>query len=113
MSFAENRLDNTETLIRKLLRVRIVSFMIVGGIGYIINIGIYYPLTIIFKEQVVFLGQQFYLPPYLISSIVAITSNYYLNRLLTFKDSEEKTFGMLKYISAYLISLPIEVVLFS
>jgi dolichol-phosphate mannosyltransferase len=101
--------DATDSLLKRLLRIRVLSFMLVGGIGYIVNMGVYYPLTIIFRSNLTFLGQQFYLPPYLISSLIAITSNYYLNRLLTFRDVEEMNMGMFKYVSTYLISLPIEV----
>ncbi len=51
-----------------LYRYRILSFMFVGGIGYFVNMAVYYPLTLWFKDKVLFLGQEFYLPPFLISS---------------------------------------------
>ncbi len=94
-----------------LYRYRILSFMLVGGIGYFVNMVVYYPLTLWFKEKVLFLGQEFYLPPFLISSFIAITSNFYLNRLSTFKDYKEKDFGYVKYLTTCSASLPIEMVL--
>jgi putative flippase GtrA len=102
--------DRVVFFFKRILRIRILNFMFVGGIGYIVNMGFYYPLTHIFKDQATFLGQEFYLPPYFISSIIAITCNYYLNRIITFKDSKEAKLGMLKYMSTYLFSLPIEVI---
>jgi dolichol-phosphate mannosyltransferase len=90
---------------------RILPFMIVGGIGYIVNMAVYYPLTLLFKETVTFLGQEFYLPPFIISSYVAITSNYLLNKLFTFKGYQEKKAGYLKYLATCSASLPVEMVL--
>lgn len=43
-------------------KFQILNFMLVGGIGYAINMLIYWPLTLVFKNEVSFLGQQFYLP---------------------------------------------------
>ncbi len=97
--------------IRSLLRVRLINFMIVGGIGYVINMGIYYPLTLVCRDQVTFLGQQIYLPPFLISSGIAITSNYYLNQKFTFGDSRERSLGIVKYMGTYWLSLPIEMLI--
>ncbi len=94
-----------------LYRWRILNFMIVGGIGYFVNMAVYYPLTLWFKETVTFLGQEFYLPPFLVSSYIAITSNYTLNKLSTFRDYQEKKLGYAKYLTTCSASLPIEMVL--
>jgi putative flippase GtrA len=91
-------------------RYRVLNFMVVGGIGYIINIAIYYPLTLLFQHTVTFLGQQFYLPPYLVSSFAAISSNYYLNKISTFRDCQEKSLGYVKYLTTCSVSLPVEMV---
>jgi putative flippase GtrA len=99
------------SLLRKLLQVRLVNFMIVGSIGYFINMGIYYPLTLVFQNQVTFLSRQFYLPLFLISSGLAITSNYFLNRRFTFGDSRERSLGIVKYMGTYWVSLPVEMLL--
>ena len=85
--------------------------MIVGGIGYFINMVVYYPLTLWFKETVAFFGQEFYLPPFIISSYIAITSNYLLNRKFTFKGYQEKKLGYVKYLTTCSASLPIELAL--
>jgi len=90
---------------------RMLPFMIVGGIGYFVNMAVYYPLTLWFKETVTFLGQEFYLPPFLVSSFIAITSNYILNKRFTFGDYKVKTAGYVKYLATCSASLPIEMAL--
>lgn len=90
---------------------RMLPFMIVGGIGYFVNMAVYYPLTLWFKETVTFLGQEFYLPPFVVSSYIAITSNYLLNRMFTFKGYQEKKLGYVRYLTTCSASLPIEMVL--
>jgi dolichol-phosphate mannosyltransferase len=90
---------------------RMLSFMLVGGIGYIVNMAVYYPLTLWFQKTVTFLGQEFYLPPFLVSSFIAITSNYILNKRFTFGDYQEKKLGYIKYLTTCSASLPIEMVL--
>jgi dolichol-phosphate mannosyltransferase len=90
---------------------RMLPFMIVGSIGYIVNMVVYYPLTLWFQKTVTFLGQEFYLPPFLVSSFIAITSNYILNKRFTFGDYQEKKLGYIKYLTTCSASLPIEMVL--
>lgn len=92
-------------------RWRMLPFMLVGGIGYFVNMAVYYPLTLWFKDMVTFLGQEFYLPPFLVSSYIAITSNYLLNRKFTFKGYQEKKAGYVKYLATCSASLPIEMIL--
>ena len=77
-------------------KYQILNFMIVGGIGYAINMLTYWPLTLAFKNEVNFLGQHFYLPPFVISSLLAITSNYILNKVWTFKGWTENRLGSLR-----------------
>lgn len=90
---------------------RMLPFMMVGGIGYFVNMAVYYPLTLWFQKTVTFLGQEFYLPPFLVSSFVAITSNYILNKRFTFGDYQEKKLGYIKYLTTCSASLPLEMVL--
>lgn len=90
---------------------RMLPFAIVGGIGYFVNMAVYYPLTLWFQKTVTFLGQEFYLPPFLVSSFVAITSNYILNRRFTFSDYQEKKLGYIKYLTTCSASLPLEMAL--
>ena len=80
-------------------RHRILNFMAVGGIGYAINMGLYYPLTLVFRTEVTFLGSHFYLPPFVISSIVAIISNYEMNKRWTFGDRKAKSLSFVRYFS--------------
>lgn len=97
-------------LVRLLLRIRLINFMAVGGVGYVINIAFYYPLTLLFKNHVLLLGQQFYLPPLVVSSLIAITSNYYFNKIFTFRRDREYSLGYLKYLGTCLVTLPFDVV---
>lgn len=92
-------------------RWRILPFMIVGGVGYFVNMAVYYPLTLWFKGTVTFLEQEYYLPPFLVSSYVAITSNYMLNKLFTFKGYKLSQLGYFKYLITCSASLPIEMIL--
>jgi dolichol-phosphate mannosyltransferase len=78
-------------------KYRLLNYMVIGFIGYCINLGIYYPLTLVFKAHVTFLGQVFYLPPYVISALFASSLNYYLNKHWTFGDRNEESLGFLRY----------------
>src|SRR5574343_511280 len=88
------------TIKRLLAKYRILNFMVVGGIGYIINVSLYYPLMLVFKSEVVFLDTHFYLPPFLISTFIAATSNYYLNKKWTFGGIERYKQSYIRYMLA-------------
>jgi dolichol-phosphate mannosyltransferase len=83
----------------------ILNFMLVGGLGYIINMGIYYPLTLVFKNEVSFLGQHFYLPPFVISSLVAISCNYYFNKVWTFRNRQARSLSFFRYLGMAMTTL--------
>jgi putative flippase GtrA len=91
-----------------LSKYQILNFMVVGGIGYAINMLTYWPLTLVFKSEVSFLGQHFYLPPFVISSLIAIISNYELNKIWTFKGWSERRLASLRYLSMALATLTID-----
>jgi len=79
---------------------QISNFMIVGGIGYAINMLVYSMLTLNFDSgQTSFLGQHFYLAPFVVSSLLAIMSNYFLNKIWTFKGWTEQHMGILRYLA--------------
>lgn len=82
-----------------MFRFRVLNFMLVGGIGYLINMGLYWPLTKVFKTEVSFLGSHFYLPPFVLSSFVAICANYYLNKRWTFGDRKAKSLSFVRYLN--------------
>ncbi len=94
-----------------LIRYKMLNFMIVGGIGYFINMAIYYPLTLLFQSEVTFLGQHFYLPPFVISSFVAITSNYTMNKHWTFGDRKASSLSYLRYLGMALLTLLLDMFL--
>lgn len=91
-----------------LSKFQILNFMVVGGIGYLINIGLYSLLTLVpalktFEfEQV---GKSYYLPPFVVSSLVAIISNYLMNKAWTFKGWREQRLGGLRYFLMALVTL--------
>ena len=91
-----------------LSKFQILNFMVVGGIGYVINIGLYSLLTLVpalktFEfEQV---GKSYYLPPFVVSSLVAIVSNYIMNKAWTFKGWKEQRLGSLRYFLMALVTL--------
>lgn len=96
-------LDAARLLLKRFLLLAdkhpILNFMLVGGIGFCLNMGLYYPLTLVFKSNVEFLGQHFYLPPFVISSGVAIVANYYMNKVWTFKRMRERSLALGRYLS--------------
>jgi putative flippase GtrA len=85
--------------------------MVVGGIGYFINMAIYFVITPLFHSQTKVLGQEYYLPPFLISSYIAITSNYILNKRYTFQDRKEHSIGYGRYLIVSTATLVIDVVI--
>lgn len=94
-----------------LYKYRMIKFMIVGGIGFCVNMATYYPLTLLFENEVTFLGQHFYLPPFIISSVIAITSNYTFNKYWTFNDRKAKRLSYFSYLGMGLITLLLDMVL--
>jgi dolichol-phosphate mannosyltransferase len=90
---------------------QISNFMIVGGIGYAINIGVYSLLlqAPVFKSTSFVLGgKNYYLFPFVISSFVAIISNYILNKIWTFREWTENKWGGLRYLSMALATLGLD-----
>jgi putative flippase GtrA len=85
-------------LIKKLLKIRIINFMLVGGIGFCVSMAVYYPLTILLKDNLSILGQQFYLPATLISIPCALSCNYYLNKKYTYKNVQAKQLSYGRYL---------------
>ena len=83
--------------VKRLLKIRIINFMVVGGIGGLISFAVYYPLTFYFKDSVHFLGQIFYLPAVIPSTVVGVTFNYFLNKKWTYRDYKTKSMSLAKY----------------
>lgn len=83
-----------------LFKFKITNFMLVGGIGYVINMAAYSLMTLNLhsSNQTSFLGQHFYLFPFVLSSLLAIASNYILNRVWTFRGWVEHRLGSLRYL---------------
>jgi dolichol-phosphate mannosyltransferase len=94
-------------------KYQILNFMVVGGIGTVINLGLYYLLLLIPALKEVhwdFLGKDHpnYLLPFIISSVVAIISNYLMNRASTFKGWKEQKGGFRRYMTMALITLVLD-----
>lgn len=89
-------------------KYQILNFMVVGGIGTVINLGLYSILTLIpalrtFAFERV--GTTYYIPPFIISSIVAIICNYLMNKASTFKGWKEQKGGFGRYLTMGLLTL--------
>jgi putative flippase GtrA len=84
-------------LIERLLKIRIINFMIVGTFGGLVSFAIYYPLTFYFKDSVHFLGQIFYLPAVIPSTVAGVTFNYFMNRKWTYGDCKAKRMSLVRY----------------
>ena len=78
-------------------KFRVFNYMVVGGICFLINLGIYYPLTLVYQERVVFLNQIYYLPPFVVSTFIAGTIHYLMNKFWTFGDRKEGSLGFFRY----------------
>lgn len=78
-----------------LQRYHIFNFMLVGGIGYVLNLAVYWLLLPVAQKLTA--ASWYYIPPFVISALVAITSNYLLNKHWTFRGKEEAAGGMLRY----------------
>jgi putative flippase GtrA len=99
-------------------KYQILNFMIVGGIGYVINISImtiliYWPPAPIFTMKASILGQHYFLLPFVISSLIAIACNYLLNKIWTFKGWSEQSAGFLRYLSMALATLLLDIAVLS
>lgn len=105
--FMLSKLLNRQFIVRKfqyyLQKYQILNFMVVGGIGWLINLGLYSLLLLaptLKKVQWNFLGKDHpnYLLPFIISSLVAIMCNYLMNRVSTFKGWKEQKSGFSRYL---------------
>lgn len=85
------------SLWKKLWKIRIFNFMFVGGLGFCLNLIIYYPLTLLIQNKVAFLDQVFYLPAMLITAPIVIAFNYWLNKKWTYKGTGTKTLSLGRY----------------
>jgi putative flippase GtrA len=81
----------------KLWKIRIFNFMFVGGLGFCLNLVIYYPLTLLIHNSIKFLDQVFYLPALLITAPIVIAFNYWMNKKWTFKGEETKALSLGRY----------------
>ncbi|KAK3604012.1 hypothetical protein CHS0354_026811 [Potamilus streckersoni] len=85
-----------------LLPLRFLLFILVGGIGMLIHLGIMYAL-----EQ--FYGHRFFADNQLIAGTVTIAFNYLLDNLITFKENRRRGaaffFGLIKFYLVCAIGL--------
>jgi dolichol-phosphate mannosyltransferase len=90
----------------------ILNFMVVGGIGFIINMLIYsWLITILQSKPTTIFGKVYYIPPFIISSEIAIVSNYLLNKYWTFRKWKEKRASFLRYLAMGSIALVFDTLL--
>lgn len=97
-----------KTRLKILMQSQPVNFMIVGGIGYILNMGLYWWLCHYFNSQIVFLDQHFYLIPFIVSSAIAMVCNYEINRVWTFRKWKEQRLGAARYFGMGTITIMID-----
>jgi len=98
-------------------KYQILNFMVVGGIGYLINISLYSLLILLPALKTLDInkllgeGKPNYLPPFVLSSLVAIICNYLMNRASTFKGWNEQKGGFGRYLVMALGTLVLDTVL--
>jgi dolichol-phosphate mannosyltransferase len=88
----------SQELIDKLLKIKILRFACVGGTGAIIKLGILY----LFTDIVGFTPAL----SYVVSFVFAVSSNYFFNTVWTFKDKLQSK-ALLKYSLVSLMTLGI------
>lgn len=96
--FGESKLDSLvlweyvqlllDKMIGHLIPVRFLSFALVGGLGVFVHFGI---LTFVFK----LLGQPFGVSQ-AVATVVAISSNFFLNNMFTYRDQRLKGWSLLR-----------------
>jgi dolichol-phosphate mannosyltransferase len=94
----------------------ILNFMVVGGIGFVVNLGLYTALLLVpaFKtREANFLVRHIYVAPFIMSSFVAIVCNYTLNRIWTFKGWDEQSLSFVRYLSMASVTLVADTALLS
>ena len=72
--------------------------MLIGGLAFVVSMAVYYPLTLFFEQNVEFLGQVFYLPTAIPSTLISLVFGYYGNRKWTFNDCRAKQLSLLRYL---------------
>jgi dolichol-phosphate mannosyltransferase len=98
-------------------KYQILNFMVVGGIGYIVNMGLYSLLILLPAlktwdiNKLLGEGKPNYLPPFILSSLVAIVCNYLMNRASTFKGWKEQKGGFGRYLVMALGTLVLDTAL--
>lgn len=88
----------SQELIDKLLKIKILRFACVGGTGAIIKLGILY----LFTDIIGFTPAL----SYVVSFVFAVSSNYFFNTIWTFKDKLQSK-ALLKYSLVSLMTLGI------
>jgi putative flippase GtrA len=93
------------------MSIRVINFMIVGGLGFIIGTGlVYYPITLLL-HHVSAVNEIYYLPALIPSSLVSITWNYYMNMRWTFKDKKSESVSYLRYLTMALSTIVFDIAL--
>ena len=82
---------------KRLWKIRIFNFMFVGSCGFLLNLCLYYPLTVLIHNKITLLNQVFYLPALLITAPIVIAFNYWMNMKWTFRDSPSKSLSLGRY----------------
>jgi putative flippase GtrA len=101
------------TFLHLLEKYQILNFMVVGGIGFIVNMAIYYPLTLVFRDRIKIFGQEYFFIPFVISSFAAIICNYELNRIWTFKGWKKQSLAGVRYFSMAAVTLVLDIAMLS
>ncbi len=68
-----------QKIIGPLIPVRFIAFSIIGGLGVFVHLAVLWPILSIMGEESFLLGQS-------AATLIAMTSNFFLNNLLTYRD---------------------------
>jgi dolichol-phosphate mannosyltransferase len=86
-----------QKLVGPLIPVRFIAFSLIGGIGVFIHLGVLWPILRIGGEQAFLVGQT-------AAALVAMTSNFLLNNLITYRDmrlrGRQLLWGWMSFVAA-------------
>ncbi len=78
-------------------RVRFISFALIGGIGILVHIAVLWPVLRIAGDEAFLAGQS-------AATLMAVTSNFLLNNLITYRDrrlrGRQLLWGWLSFVAA-------------
>ena len=86
-----------QKLLGPLIPLRFIAFSLIGGIGVVVHLAVLWPILAIGGDQAFLVGQS-------AAALVAMTSNFFLNNVITYRDmrlrGRQLVWGWLSFVAA-------------